>query len=457
MALHSEFAQFEVLIVVVDWKDGIIGRVERFLLDRFPIGKMTARAFGIIFVSIALSNVKLHDKLGMVKANMWFVKIGRSGFAYKSPTIRFLRRFTLTYNQKFWAPGKFTTEGLTEYITGAPKRKRRNEIEPHRTLLIARDEVSGLMSSVINQRHFCDLFEYLCMLWDGYIEGYYTRQYQWEGNVAVYCSMLMMGSERTYDLLSEDFFHQGAGNRPLYICELEPLPEKLTHMFFFSSHDDAEENTFFAEIIKDLNKLEYYDSVLLDPNASRLWREFQHAMMCDAYNDTSLESMYKIKLPLNTLKLAINYAASRLNFLEQEKIIQVAAEDMQRAIDDSYFFLKMYQSVIKNWQNKRKTKYERNYKTLHNKVINALTEPANWVIPPEPPHQQMGYVNWKSVYPKLGSAMPRIQFTIHLHRLQEAGRAVVIDDEEQIKALWNKPGRKPKALFRYIPETEDSK
>jgi hypothetical protein len=26
MALHSEFAQFEVLIVVVDWKDGIIGR-----------------------------------------------------------------------------------------------------------------------------------------------------------------------------------------------------------------------------------------------------------------------------------------------------------------------------------------------------------------------------------------------------------------------------------------------
>ena len=63
--------------------------------------------------------------------------------------------------------------------------------------------------------------------------------------------------------------------------------------------------------------------------------------------DDELEGSYLTKIPLNTLKLALIYVGSRLDF--RDEILNVTGEDMARAIEDMKKFEAQYQELMVWW------------------------------------------------------------------------------------------------------------
>ena len=144
------------------------------MIDRFPIGKLLARSIPASLVSLALSDIEFHDEWGSVPPNLWYFYIGRSGFAFKTPVIKFIRNVIGKYDKNTVAPPKFTPEGFTEYVCDTPTRKNRKASPAHPVNYICRDEISKLLKERLKDSKSV-LAEYLSELWDGYIEGNYTR------------------------------------------------------------------------------------------------------------------------------------------------------------------------------------------------------------------------------------------------------------------------------------------
>ena len=337
------------------WEEGIIGRIEHFLLRRYPIGKMWARAIATSIVSVSLSQITLEDKWGEVKANVWFANVAKSGLGYKTPLIRFARKIVAEFNKEVFAPPKFTPEGFTEWVIGVRKKKpkdgeeERQTIKKHYVCFIIRDEWTKLLGET--RQKYLIMKEYLSELWDGWIEGYYTRKYQYEGNVPVYVVLLSASSDLFFDLLDEAFFKQGLGNRILWIIEDNPEPKKLDPKDFFFAFGvkDEEFTTLLDRVVEDLRTLAYTTTLaFIHEGAAELWTEYQHECAVRAHKARALVGSYEVKQPLNALKLSVIYAASRLDI--HESIINVRKEDMERAIADAKIYTKMWHKAMELWE-----------------------------------------------------------------------------------------------------------
>ncbi len=335
----------------VSWEKGIIGKWEHFFRDRFPIGPMWARALPSSLVSIALSNVVLTDKMGDVKPSLWFMYVGRSGLGYKTPPLKIIRKLIQAFNPELVAPSKFTPEGFTEYV-------KKGDTVLHFANFIIRDETSKLLGEALKFSHMNTLLEYLSELWDGWIEGYRTRKMQYEGNISVYVTFLSATSEYFFELLTEGFFRQGLGNRILWIIEIPRKPEKLDpeSFFFPSGSEDEEYECLKKETLEKLKELSSVTAVYLLPSAQLLWTEFQYELNLQVHKDKALAASFKIKQPLNCLKLAMVYAASISNVDWTNKTLIVDKESMKRAIDDTRTYFKMWQKAIEWWEQVRAQK-----------------------------------------------------------------------------------------------------
>lgn len=333
--------------MTVPWNEGIIGRIESFLLDRFPIGKLTARSIPSSLVSIALSNTILPDEWGDVRPNLWYFYVGRSGFAFKTPLIKFIRNVIIGFDSRYVAPPKFTPEGMTEYVMNSPKTKDRKVSPAHPVNFICRDEMSKLLGETRKDQSI--MKEYLSELWDGYIEGYYTRSYQYEGNLPVYVVFWGASSEYFYEKLNQTFFTQGLGNRPLWLVGEDRMPKKLDRDFFFSLGDvDKGLAELRRELNTDLKDIRNSSNLaFITDDANDLWREFQYKMAVEARNtDTKdVAGLLKMKLAFNALKLSIVYSAGHFN-LKTGNVVFVDAEDMERAIEDVKVHEKMWQLAM---------------------------------------------------------------------------------------------------------------
>jgi hypothetical protein len=110
-------------LTALTWEEGVIGRIETFLLKRFPIGKMWARSNGLTMVSSALSDVILEDFMGDVRPNVFVLYIAVSGLGCKTPPIKMIRRMIAEFDRKILSATKFTPEGFTEWVLGVSKKK----------------------------------------------------------------------------------------------------------------------------------------------------------------------------------------------------------------------------------------------------------------------------------------------------------------------------------------------
>lgn len=345
---------------LLPWEEGIIGKWERFFLKRFQIGPMWARALMTTLVSAVLSNLTLEDKKGPVKANIFVLYIGPSGLAYKTPLIRLMRMITKKLNPKLLSVSKFTPEGFTEWVMGVREKRDKDEIvqpgiPPHYANYIIRDEATKILRESMGKKYMASMKEYLSELWDGFIEAYFTRKMKLEGNVSVYVTLLSASSDEFLKLLEEGFFRQGIGNRILWIIENTREPEKLDpDTFFFGKGErDVELEQLVKETVVKLRRLQSLEFVFLIQKARELWVDYEYETIQEVRKDKGLEASFKIKQPLNALKLAMIYSASRLNASFDDLMLMVNGEDMQRAIEDTNKYFVMWEKAVTYWKRKK--------------------------------------------------------------------------------------------------------
>lgn len=312
--------------------------------------------------SLGIRTLVLEDKMGSVHPNIWYAYIAPSGTGEKSPPLVRTRDLIKDYWKGLLAPTKFNPSSFTEFVEGTEGKVTsegktvRKAIPSHPHSIIIRDEGSALLGETRWTPGLATMKEYLSNLYDGYIEGYYTRQYQNEGNIDVFVSLLLFSSPYFYDLLDTTFFAQGTGNRILWNVEeikkpTRPDPQKF---FFGIGEKDSEWEGFKSDSIKFLNELGGITDVWIDKDSRELWADFRQECALLSYEARKKDSRsafasYVYKQPLNVLKLSLNYSASVYS-VDENKILWICSEDMKRAISDVREYVENWKVALREWE-----------------------------------------------------------------------------------------------------------
>ena len=340
------------------FEDGIIGKLEEYW-KIFPIKPIWLRAQGVVFTSSAISKVELNDRLGPIKGNIFVWNLTDSG-GYKSPILRALRRLFVTYNKSFLLPARFTIEGLTEQCTGRHGKEGLEDIVGTPVGVILRDEVSRLIIEK-GQKQYGNLFAFLCELWDGWLEGYRTRTFGSEGGIEVYISMCAASNEHFLKKMDDDdFWIIGLGARIELLDDIE-IPFKKYDLSFFEDAEDTiknRENEVYNEVIVLMKQLinENIIKALIKPNAANRWIEYEYKVRQEKEIETDkIRKAQLAKKAQHVLKLAMNYAASRLNIYSN--ILFIDLEDLERAIADAEEFFNATMRLVRRWRNIQTQKF----------------------------------------------------------------------------------------------------
>ncbi|HVP23112.1 MAG TPA: hypothetical protein VMS77_04295 [Conexivisphaerales archaeon] len=341
----------------VSFEDGIIGKFEHFITDRWEPGRMWSRAIPTALVSMGVAQVELSDRMGVLKPNMFFVNISPSGTG-KSPPLRLGKHVMKRFEPTYPAPGKFTPPGFTQRVLGLSMRNGQQvQGTPHPYNLIASDEMSKLLGLSKGPGPFSENLEFFSELWDGEIEGQITRTYGYEGSVPVYASLMGASSDLFLSRLEDDFFIQGTGNRILFMRETVNPKDINGDEFFFPLGRDPERENLIEDTVQKLKFLQSCRGAIIMP--ADIWAEYRNRIARQAAaGGATLESSYLIKMPENALKLAINYAASRLSVRQDQQLgymVNVFEEDMRRAIEDIETYNELRKKVLDAW---REVRYE---------------------------------------------------------------------------------------------------
>lgn len=324
---------------------------------------MWARSLGTILASTALGNMgkfEISDEWGEVFANLFFIYIGRSGIAIKTPPIKMVKKILHAYNKEVICPTRFNSESFAEWVEGTSgkvgSKQNRKKIKPHSINICVADEASRILGDIKHNPNRRDLLEFISKLWDNEIEGKYTRGHQIEGNISVYFSMLGASSRYFYKLLEKDFFTQGTGNRILWIVDVKFNPPKLNaKKFFYQYARDNKFNELRDKIVGMMRTISEAYGIWIENDAGELWVEFANKIFAQIVKMKEWEGEYSAKVALNALKLSMCYASSRLN-IDPVNMIHIEKEDMQRAINDSVKYVQMWKLAMLQWEKYGKSK-----------------------------------------------------------------------------------------------------
>lgn len=354
----------------VEWEEGIIGKVEKFFLERFNFHPLWARGLGTTLVSATLGNMdkfELSDEWDDVYANLFFTYIGRSGLAIKTPPIKMLKKILVDFNRDVLCPTNFNPESFAEWVEGTSgkigDKQRRKKISPHPINICVADEASRILGNIKFDQNKRNLPEFISKLWDNEIEGKYTRGMQIEGNINVYFSLLAASSKDFYRLLDKPFFTQGLGNRILWIIEQDFKPPEINpNKFFYHYAQDNKFTELRNTVVDSMRKISECYGIWIEKPATELWAMYANKVFGDIVGMKDNEAEYSAKVALNSLKLSMCYAASRLN-IDLEKMIHIDISDMHRAIEDGKKYLKMWKLAMIQWADFSRDDNEERIKT----------------------------------------------------------------------------------------------
>ena len=342
------------------FKEGLIGRTERFMIERYQFHPLWARSLGTILVTAPLGNLArftFSDRFGDCYANPFFIYIGRSGLAIKTPPLRMIKAIIRGYNQTVMCPTSFNPDSFPEYVAGVEEKTnkdgkvKRKAVVPHPINLCIADEASKLLGEMKAHTYQENLKTFLSELWDGQIEGKYTRGFQTEGNSNVFFSMLAATSKDFYRLLNRQFFTQGLGNRILWVVEDKFNPPIIdAEKFFFNESKDEEFQILENFVIDTMRVIDTCLGVMMTRGGARKWADFTNKFFDKiSHMDDDSEAEYCSKMPLNAIKLSICYCASRLHF-DEHRMLFIGEEDMDLALNDVLEYFKNWRKAMQQWQ-----------------------------------------------------------------------------------------------------------
>ena len=338
------------------WEDGLVGTIEK-TLEKYPVKKLYKRGLATAITSICIPDLKQWNEIGDVTPNHFLIIIDSSG-KFKTPPFKEILNFINIFFPNLKAPARFTIEGFIEHVTGNEEKG----IDPHPCGLILRDEISRLAVEK-SQKQFSGLLAFLCELWNGYIEGYRTRTYGFEGGCDAFYSFVGASNHAFLRKMDEEFWEIGLGARAEFLTNIEIKFDMYSDEFFWSSSNLVKHKVAFEKIAVMMQQIMAANlkRAYVLPDADQLWREYeykcrQHAnslLKKDPYGNEIIVTLIAKKAQ-KVLKLAMNYGASRMTF--EDHTLHICLEDMQRAIDDEEEYYKNALEVYSKWKKVRNKK-----------------------------------------------------------------------------------------------------
>lgn len=333
------------------------------IAERVPTAQDWIENCALTVLSNVCHNVKLPDKLGTVKLNLWSMVIGPSGLAHKTiPLVDYVHPTLVTLNKfqerDFSLPSSFSIEGMTEYVS-LRDDKTKKQINNVGTIVC--DEFSGTFKGSRKKEYLSDLMEYLSELHDGRIKKRFTRRAKLEYVPFVYVNFISATTPYLYNILDWSFFLQGVGNRILYTVYEPKDAAKFDPVDFFSEKLDIERLRKIGVFAKRLSlipssNLEY---IFPDEEAARMWLDYRIEKESEAlkryYADkVDIEYSYIHRMPEKVLKVAGLFRVSRSwtqipKMRKPLRTLMITKTDMERAIAKGERHLEHYQTLLKEW------------------------------------------------------------------------------------------------------------
>lgn len=344
---------------------GFIADFSSLILENIPTSPDWAEAIALTAEATVLSKVKVLTKIGPLSLNVWNLMIGPSGLAYKSTPILYfvyptLAAVTGLINKPIIMPGRFSVEGMIEYLSMKHKKGKRTGDPMHDEGIIVRDEFTSLFKAVYSKGYLADAMEFLSELYDGTMQKRYTRKMKLEQSEHVYICLLAATTPYLFSVMERNFFIQGTGNRVLFtMFEPVKLPVIDAEDFFISGSDYRERVKGAEVYARRLAGM--YDSKLRYifplPQAGDIWARYKTEKDKEAAeryraDAQDLQYSYIQRLPETTLKLAGLATVSRAQKTIQklrEDTLMIREDDMRWAIVKTERHLDYFRELLDKW------------------------------------------------------------------------------------------------------------
>lgn len=332
-----------------------------FLVEQTGTNRDWAESIATSICSAAIGGDKfLYTKQGMIKMNLFFLYIGPSGLAKKSlPMASFGSKLLEKYDElraddiKTELPRRFSLESLITYFS-----------ETSTEGLLWKDEFTSMFKEA-NKEYMSGLIEFVSELVDGRLGARYTNKNKMQLPQDVYVNVLAATTPYIYQILSQDFFTQGTGNRVLYMIYdgVYKPQEIIATEDYFGSINKEIHDTDQERFAKDLTLLGKSQLNYLQPidDAGQMWLRYRNDLddrLRKTYKDNQfdIKTVYLGKAAVNTLKLAGLHRYSRLcrdkdlqdilNDMDSELIL---VEDMEWAIKKTDDHLNHFTKLVEQW------------------------------------------------------------------------------------------------------------
>ena len=344
---------------------GFISEFSEAILADIPTSPDWAESIALTVEATVLGKVRVLTKIGPLSLNLWNLMIGPSGLAYKSTPLLYyvyptLAAVTQMIDKPVIMPGRFTLEGMIEYLSKKHEKGPMQGMPLHEEGCIIRDEFTSLFKSVYRKGYMADMMEFLSELFDGTMQKRYTRSYKLEHSENVYISLLAATTPYLFSVMEREFFVQGTGNRILFtMFEPVELPVIDPENFFVSGEDQRNRiltNKEFSDKLVDMynSNLRY---IFPMPEAAKLWAEYKMEKDKEAAykyrnNPQDLEYSYLQRMPEMSLKLAGLATVSRAQNTIAElsgDTMMIREDDMRWALMKAEKHLGHFRTLLDRW------------------------------------------------------------------------------------------------------------
>lgn len=330
----------------------LIDEITDYIANTKTVSRTWAEDVSISLVSVFSHNAYIRTKIGILKPNLWFIFIGPSGIAYKTPplkyvTIPILYLYQDKTGKRVLLPKSFSMEGMVEFL--------RNESD---TGIIVYDEISTLFK-ILQKSYGADAFEFLSELYDGSVPVRYTRKTKLEEVRTCYVCLIGATTPVIYKEIKEtpEFFMQGLGNRMLFDTWNGETKEWDELDFFFNKPDIDDEIIHFEEQLEVATKFEFLQMVPTDKAVEiRNEADKKAAKLYESGKIT--EASYVSKLPTQIYKLAmVRSIGQRISEgVKKFNEVPILDTDLSWAEEKSKKYHEIFLKVLQEWKKVDKIK-----------------------------------------------------------------------------------------------------
>ena len=293
-----------------------------FLVEQTDTNYDWAESIATSVLSTVLGSRRyLYTKQGAVKMNLFFLYIGPSGLAKKSlPMTNFGQPLIEKYDElmgysamdppkRTELPRRFSLEGMISYLN-----------EENQEGLLWKDEFTSMFKEA-NKEYMSGLIEFVSELVDGRLGARYTNKNKLQLPQDVYVNVIAATTPYIYDVISNDFFLQGTGNRVLYLIYdgKYKAQDIVDTEKYFGSYNKELHDSDQDEYAKNLTLLGNSQLNYLQPidEAGQMWLKWRNELderVASKYKESMFDvtTVYLGKAAINTLKLAGILRYSRL-------------------------------------------------------------------------------------------------------------------------------------------------